>query len=97
MTAQTDMEKRNVWLQYINTGILSAIFGFAMMIFISLNNIKSQQLTMMEKVIKLEVTQLHNVSQVDDVDARVKILEINFTNELKIWVDENYVRKTQSK
>lgn len=95
MTSLSDAEKRQQFLQYLNTSILSVILGLAMVMFVSMNNVKATQITMMEKIVKLEVIQQHNVTQVDAVDDRVKVLELNFTNELKRWVDENYVRKQQ--
>ena len=48
-----------------------------------------------KKIVEVVTKQIELMRKVDDLDARVKVLEINYMNEIKTWVDANYVRKPQ--
>ena len=90
-----DNEKRLSFTQYLNTVLLTVVGVIAMIIFLSLRDLKQEIVRNSETMIKFQVLQDHNTQQIDDVDARVKILEINNTQDIKNWIDMNYVRKAQ--
>jgi hypothetical protein len=89
-------------LQYINTVILTVVGIFAMLIFISINNVRSDQQTMAlsqiefgKELLRLKTVQDINVGSVKDLDKRVTTLELNYLDYIKTWVDQNYIRKPQ--
>jgi Tfp pilus assembly protein PilN len=88
-----EAEKKVQFLQYVNTAILTFIATIAMIIFISIRDMKTHQESTLMQLTKFQVLQDHNTQQLDDVDARVKVLEISNQVEFKNWVDNNFVRK----
>jgi hypothetical protein len=90
-----DVEKRNSFLQYINTGILTLIAIFATMIFITVGNIRDVQVDQKAEMLRLKTIQDINVSAIKSVESRVSTLELNYLDYIKNWVDQNYVRKPQ--
>jgi hypothetical protein len=88
-------EKKVQVLQYVNTAILTFIGTVAMIIFIVVTNVRREQIQFQNQMIRFQVMQDHNTVQIDEVDARVKILEITKLEEIKVWIDANYIRKAQ--
>jgi hypothetical protein len=90
-----ESDKRVRFLQYINTALLSLILGMASMIAIQMSNVNKSQSSMQAEILRIKTIQDINTTNITVLDNRVKILELNWTSELKNWVEENYVRKTQ--
>ena len=95
-------ENRVRFLQYINTAILTFIGTIAMIIFLSINDIKKSQVQGQyqheefgKELLRLKTVQEINVSSVKDLNQRVTTLELNYLDYVKSWVDQNYVRKPQ--
>jgi hypothetical protein len=89
------VDKRVSMLQYINTGILTLILAIASMIAVTITDVKEQQANTQAELLRLKTIQDINVNNVGNLDNRVKTLEVNYTSELKMWVENNYVRKPQ--
>jgi hypothetical protein len=89
------VDKRVTMLQYINTGILSLILGIATMISVQLSHIKEDQSVMQAELLRLKTVQDINVANVSTLSGKVQALEIGYAQDLKNWVDLNYVRKPQ--
>ena len=101
MTPET-IEKRITVMQYINTIILTAIGIFAFMIFTTVRDIGKEQEIIVRKQfvmetedLRLKTTQDRNVSDIAELAARVTVLETNYLDKIKDWIDANYVRKVQ--
>lgn len=90
-----ESDKRVRFLQYINTGLLSLILGMASMIAVQMTRVTNTQSIMQAELLRIKTVQDINTNNITVLDNRVKILELNWTTELKDWVDENYVRKGQ--
>jgi len=87
-------EKQQVdWLKYINTLILTFIFGFTVMCFTSINSVKTIQVEQGKELVRLKTVQDTNVTQVAFLNSRVSSLELNQMETIKNWVDLNFVRK----
>jgi hypothetical protein len=95
MTAEK-LDKRVSLLQYINTGLLTLILGIATMAASSMTTYNKEVTTMRVKQTEIETTQKVNVANVANLNTRVTVLELNSINDLKNWVDLNYVRRAQS-
>lgn len=83
------------WLKYINTFILTFILGFTMMCFISINSVKAAQEEQGKELVRIKTIQDANTIGVAALNLRVSAIEINQTNALKEWVDDNFERKTK--
>ena len=83
------------WLKYVNTLLLAVIMSLSVLAFAKITTIHNTQEATGNKVIEVVTKQNELMRKVDDLDARVKVLEINYMNEIKTWVDANYVRKPQ--
>lgn len=94
--------KINSIFQYINTVILTVVGIFAVMIFTTINKVRAEQEALKliqadygKELLRLKTVQDRNVTDISKLDARVVILEINYIDRLKEWVDQNYQRKLQ--
>jgi len=92
MTASDD-KKTIDWLKYLNTLILTFIFGFTVMCFTSINSVKTIQVEQGKELVRLKTVQDTNVTQVAFLNSRVSSLELNQMETIKNWVDLNFVRK----
>jgi len=91
-----EIEKKQVeWLKYINTGLLTIILGTLMLIFNSQTSLHEAMESQKLDIAKLSVTQTQNVQNVTQLQTRVTALETENLQELKQWIDDNYVRKPQ--
>jgi len=90
-------DKRAGLLQYLITVMVSVIGIFTTIIFFMLNSIKSDQAEFAAEALRLKTVQDINTGAISDISARVKTLEFNYLDYIKTWVDDNYVRKPQSK
>jgi hypothetical protein len=88
-------ERQVKFVSYLNTVFLTLITGLAMLIFITVSTLRKEISSTQQAMIRFQVIQDHNTVQIDDVDARVKILEITNLQDIKNWIDLNYVRKPQ--
>ena len=89
------MANNTEYLKYINTVLLAIIMSLSVLAFAKITTIHNTQEETGNKVIEVVTKQNELMRKVDDLDARVKVLEINYMNEIKTWVDANYVRKPQ--
>ena len=87
--------KRITFLQYLNTVILTVIGIFAAIAVITLDKIRDNQSDFTTRLVKVETIQPLNTTFITDVSKRVSILETNYFDLVKTWVDANYVRKPQ--
>jgi len=88
-------EQRVGYLQYLNTFLLSIISIFSVMAWSSLNEVKTKQVEVGEKLIKMQTIQDQDLSQMKDISSRMYIMEMSTPDVLKVWVEKNYVRKPQ--
>ena len=88
-------DKKVSFLQYLNTTILSIVGTITMVIFLTLNGIKVQQVEFAKELLRLKTIQDINVSNIKSVESRVTTLELNYLDYIKTWVDQNYLRKPQ--
>ena len=88
-------DKRLTFMQYLNTTILSIIGTVTMVIFITLTNIRAQQVDFSKELLRLKSIQDINVANVKSVESRLSTLELNYLDYIKTWVDQNYLRKPQ--
>jgi hypothetical protein len=92
----TTTDKRTQMLQYLNTFILTCILGFAVMIFTTLNTVKKDNVEAQKELLRIKTIQDYNSAAIVKLDQRVDALEIMRDQEIKDWVDKNYVRRPQS-
>lgn len=90
-----ESDKRVKFLQYVNTGLLSLILGIAAMISVQMRHVNETQTIMTAEILRIKTVQDINTANISILDTRVKTLELGFTQDLKNWVDLNYVRKAQ--
>ena len=81
--------------QYINTVLISMMSIFAMLIFITINNVRTNQAAFSKEIVIIGTNQEFNTERIKSIDIRVKALELDYVNALKDWIDQNYVRKPQ--
>jgi len=89
------MANNTEYLKYINTVLLAIIMSLSVLAFAKIGAIHNSQEADSKVLIEVTTNQVAVMRKVDDLDARVKVLEINYMNEIKTWVDANYVRKPQ--
>jgi hypothetical protein len=94
---QEKVDKRVAWLQYLNTGLLTLILGFAMMISSTVATLNKRQSDSEKEDLRLKTIQDMNVKNVDELYKRVTTLEVKYIEDIKGWVEFNYIRKPQSK
>ena len=90
-----ESDKRVRFLQYINTALLTLILTMASMTAIQLTNLTKTQATQDTELQRIKTIQDYNTVAVVNLDSRLKTLELNRLEELKVWVEQNYVRKAQ--
>jgi hypothetical protein len=83
------------WLKYINTLIITLIFGFTVMCFTSINSVKSVQSEQGKELVRLATIQSANVLAIVTLTTRVATIELNQTESIKNWVMANFVIKLQ--
>jgi hypothetical protein len=88
-------DKRVAFLQYLNTAILTLIFGCSMLIFITLNNVKTSNEALSKELILVKERQNVNITNISNLNTRVTILETNTTENIKTWTENNFIRKPQ--
>ena len=90
-----ESDKRVRFLQYINTGLLTLILAVSSFIGAQLISVTASQSRQDVELLRIKTVQDYNSIAVSSLDIRVKTLEVNWSSELKNWVDDNYVRKPQ--
>jgi hypothetical protein len=90
-------EKKINFLQYLNTAILTVIGIFAIMIFITVNDVKSAQSTGLATDTQLKTTQDIMTKDIADLKTRVLALERDNMQAIQQWVENNFVRRDQGK
>ena len=85
------------FVQYLNTVILTVIGIVSTVIVLQLNKVVDSQADFAKEMVHLNTVQEINTGRLDQIDTRVKTLELNYLDYIKTWVDQNYVRKPQSK
>ena len=92
MTEQTNRIK---WLQYINTGILTAILAFVGLNFTVLGNLQEDNLEAQKELLRIKTIQDYNSASIKELHAKVGAIEQYQAEMIKSWVDLNYIRKPQ--
>jgi hypothetical protein len=102
--APEQADKRVNILQYINTGILTLTLSLAGFMYANITSVKTLQLTMQrenvefsKEILRIKTIQDINTASISTLDKRINTLELNYLDYIKTWVDQNYVRKPQSK
>jgi len=92
MTEQTNRIK---WLQYINTGILTAILAFVGLNFTVLGNLQEDNLEAQKELLRIKTIQDYNSASIKELQAKIGAIEQYQAEMIKSWVDLNYIRKPQ--
>lgn len=92
MTEQTNRIK---WLQYINTGILTAILAFVGLNFTVLGNLQKDNLEAQKELLRIKTIQDYNSASIKELQAKIGAIEQYQAEMIKSWVDLNYIRKPQ--
>jgi hypothetical protein len=94
--------KRLTFLQYLNTTLLTLVGIFAFMIYTTVRNVRESQIELKLEMSELKTEDLRlktiqdiNVVNVENLNNRVNVLEVNYLDRLKEWIDANYTRKPQ--
>ena len=96
MTQTEDkIDKRFDYLRYINTILIAFILAFSVMCWNGIRNVKAIQETVGNELILIRERQNVNTTNIDFLDKRVTLIESNVVENLKQWIDENYIRKPQ--
>ena len=90
-----ESDKRVRFLQYINTALLSLILGMASMIAVQMGTVNRSQSIQDGELLRIKTVQDFNTTNIGILDTRVKTLELGYSQDLKNWVDLNYIRKAQ--
>jgi hypothetical protein len=90
-------EKRVAFLQYINTFLLTLTLGVAVMIANIVINVKKDQATVATELVRLKTVQDVNTGSITRLDNRVILLESQYDENLRNWVENYFLRKPQSK
>jgi len=85
------------FLQYVNTGLLTAILAFLTINQVTLSNLRSDNLDLQKEMLRLKTIQDIYVSRTDALSVEVNTIKTYQLDALKSWIDQNYVRKSQSK
>jgi hypothetical protein len=92
---QQQIDKRVMWLQYLNTGLLTIILGISSMAAVILTNVKNTQSDSKVELARLKANQDYNSNILSNHEIRINELELFNATQLKEWVDANYIRKPQ--
>ena len=87
-------DKKINFFQYVNTIILTIIGIVAIMIFISNTNIRRSQTETGIELIRMKTIQDINTSNINLIDKRLTVMEINSVDYIKNWIEDNFVRKS---
>ena len=95
--SDNNSENRNKvkFLQYLNTIILTAIGIVSGGIFILLGNVNRNQQEFSNEMVRIKTVQENNTKNIETLSSKVNMLELNYTDYIKTWIDENYIRKPQ--
>lgn len=88
--------------QYLNSFLLSLIAIFSIFILTTVRNVRESQIklsleqtVMQGEDLRLKTIQDINVINVANQESRIIVLETNYIERLKNWIDLNYIRKPQ--
>jgi hypothetical protein len=90
-----ESDKRVRFLQYINTGLLTLILGIASMLSVQFSRTHEMQTIQTAELLRIKTVQDINTTNIGILDSRVKTLEIGYSQDLKNWVELNFVRRPQ--
>lgn len=82
-------------LQYLNTGLLTLICGFSVMAAATLSDVRNRQEEVGKELVRMKTVQDQNVENVKEISSRVYTIELDGDENIKSWVDQNYLRKPQ--
>lgn len=88
-------DNRLGFIQYLNTVILTIIGLISGIIAFSLREVKASQEDFAKQLIEVKTIQNIHDKIITTNDSRVKVLELNYVDLMKTWVDANYIRKPQ--
>jgi hypothetical protein len=88
-------QERVSYLQYLNTFLLTLICGFSIMAASTLKDVSDKQEKFGIELIRMKTIQEGDLSLGADVSERLRAVETGSFNDIKSWVDLNYVRKPQ--
>jgi hypothetical protein len=96
MNATIDkIDKQVDWLKYLNTFILTLIFGFTLMCFTSINTVRNTQVEQGKELVRIKTIQDANTLSISVLNSRVTALEMNQADAIKNWVEANFVRRVE--
>jgi hypothetical protein len=94
--------KTDNWHKYFNTGVLTLLLTVCVLILSSLHDIRKDQASIEDNVVEVETEvslikerQNVNINNIGSLDKRVTTLELKYVNDLKEYMEKNYVRKPQ--
>ena len=86
--------KNNEWLKYVNTILLAIIMSLSLLAFNKINAVHNSQEAQELKLVEVATKQVEVMKTLDGLEARVLVLEINYQEQIKTWVEANFQRKT---
>ena len=89
------VESRVSFMQYFNTVLITLVLAMSGFIFTKVELIEQRQNEAAQELVRLKAVQDINVKNVSSLGERVYSLEMDNTEKLKKWIDENYKRKEQ--
>jgi len=89
------IESRVSLMQYINTVLITLVLAVSGFIFTKVELIERKQNEAGAELIRLKTVQDINTVNISNLHNRVFSLEVDNTEKLKKWIDENYTRKPQ--
>lgn len=96
-TDSVNETKRSNWLQYGITTIISIVAIFSVLTYNVTRNVQSTQVEQAKELVRLKTVQDNNILTVANINTRVQVIETNQANAIKTWVEDNFVRRNQSK
>ena len=86
--------KNNEWLKYVNTILLAIIMSLSVLAFSKISAVHDSQEAQELKLVEVATKQVEVMKTLDGLEARVLVLEINYQEQIKTWVEANFQRKT---
>jgi hypothetical protein len=86
-------EKKGNFFQIVNTFILTIIGILAIFIFVTVNNIRTDQAKYAIELARIATIQNENVLKISKLESQVNTLMYEYKFNMQIWVDANFKRK----
>ena len=96
MTQTEDkIDRRFDYLRYINTILIAFILAFSVMCWNGIRSVKSVQEENGKMMVLIQERQSINIQNIASVSLRVTAMETLQSENIKAWVELNFIRKPQ--